>query len=66
MPNSKTYEVLDSPIAKGFAELSSAERPMEYRAIDLRKVKRKRKYRNERKSETLRRRYYGNLKVLVS
>jgi len=38
VPQSKSYEVLDSLIDKGFVELTKAERPKEYRAKVLEEV----------------------------
>lgn len=38
VPQSKAYEVLDSLIDKGFAELISEERPKKYRAKKLERV----------------------------
>ena len=38
VPQSKGYDVLDRLVAKGFVELSNAERPKKYRAKTLQKI----------------------------
>ena len=64
VPNSKTYEILDDLIAKGFAELSSAERPKEYRATNLRKITERAKRKKRKEIRDLEKKYNHLQKLL--